>query len=370
MPSGQLRDVLPGHTDRVWSISVSCDAERLATASDDGTIKVWELTRRPDRTVAAVDVAQYPSGVEVRFEKGSDGQSNQATATLVAITQDGLALELDADTGKRAKSTRIFPGPISAARASPDGRTIAGFSPDGSLTIVDLGGRRAPIKVAMSPGPRNAEHLSFDQTGERLAVLDYSTYEVVVIATATGLISHRLPRRIVPFPPSPLELAFLRDGRHLALHDDGDRTAVWDVAVGSLRANPSPHANGAILVLAVSPDGKLLATGDRGRSVQLRDAATLELRSTLVGHRGPVSALAFAPDGRRLASGDHFGAVKLWDLATSEELLELEGMVNCVHLLQFAPDGETLIAGSRDHGGHFVVWHGRPHQSEPAIRGR
>jgi WD40 repeat protein len=370
MPSGQLRDVLPGHTNQVWSVSVSCDSERLATASDDGTVKVWELARRLDRTVAAVDAHPDPAGVEVRFEKDSDDQSNQATATLLAITQDGLSRELDSCRGKQAKSTRVFPKPISAARASPGGRTVAAFSADGSITIVDLGGHRAPINVAMRPGPRNAEHLSFDKTGERLAVLDYSTFEIVVIATSTGLISHRLPRQIVPFPPSPLGYAFLRDGRHLALHDDGDRTAVWDMALGSLQANPSPHANDAILVLSVSPDGNLLATGNLGRSVQLRDAATLELRSTFVGHRGPVCALAFAPDGRRLASGDRFGAVKLWDLATGEELIELQGLVDCVHLLQFAPDGETLVAGSRDHGGRFVVWHGRPHRSEAPDNGR
>jgi WD40 repeat protein/tRNA A-37 threonylcarbamoyl transferase component Bud32 len=371
MPSGQLRDLLPGHTNRVWSISVSSDGQRLATASDDGTIKVWELARRPDRTVAAVDVAQYPAGVEVRFEKNSDDHSNQANATLMAITQGGLSLELDADTGKRAKSARILPGPISAARLSPDGRTIAAFLPDGSLMIVDLVGRRAPIKVAMRPGLRSAEHLSFDQTGERLAVFDHGTDDILVIATATGLLSHRLPRRSAPFTPSPLGYAFLRDGRRLLFHEmDNRRTAVWELAEGSLRTDPAPIASGGILVLAVSPDGNLLATGDRGRSVQIRDAATLEVRSTLVGHRGPVSALAFAPDGRRLASGDQFGAVKLWDLTTGEELLELEGMVDCVHLLQFAPDGETLVAGSRDHGGHFVVWHGRPHQSEGPDNGR
>jgi WD40 repeat protein/tRNA A-37 threonylcarbamoyl transferase component Bud32 len=362
MPSGQLRDVLPGHTNKVWSISVSSDGGRLATASDDGTIKVWELARRPDRMVATADVAQYPAGVEVRFDKDSDDQSNQSTATLVAITQDGLSLELDADTGKRAKSRRIFPGPISAARASPDGRTIAAFSPDGSLTIVDLVGRRDPIKVAMRPGLRTAEHLSFDQTGERLAVFDHST-DIHVIATATGLLSHKLPRRSAPFTPSPLGYAFLPDGQRLFFHEmDDRRTAVWELAEGSTRTNLTPTAYGGIFALAVSPDGKLLATGGGGRSIQLGDAATLELRLPLVGHRGPVSALAFAPDGRRLASGDHFGAVKLWDLATGEELLELEGMVDCVHLLQFAPDGETLVAGSRDHGGHFVVWHGRPHQ--------
>jgi WD40 repeat protein len=107
--------------------------------------------------------------------------------------------------------------------------------------------------------------------------------------------------------------------------------------------------------------GKLLASGDQGDTIQLRDTATLELRATFLGHRSDVIALSFAPDGQRLASSDASGAVRLWDVPTAEQLLELlepDGRIGAVHFLQFAPDGRTLVGASPDHGGHFVIWHG------------
>ena len=85
----------------------------------------------------------------------------------------------------------------------------------------------------------------------------------------------------------------------------------------------------------------------------------------MLSHHDDISSLSFSPDSRRLASGDISGAVKLWDVASGEEILELEGLVGGVHSLQFAPDGLSLVAASHSNGGHFVIWHGRPHRSEP-----
>src|SRR5262245_35657531 len=63
--------------------------------------------------------------------------------------------------------------------------------------------------------------------------------------------------------------------------------------------------------LAFSPDGKVLASGDRTSAVHLWDVGTGQRLNTLVGHTAPVHALAFAPDGR-LASGGADGLVRLW----------------------------------------------------------
>jgi WD40 repeat protein/serine/threonine protein kinase len=363
MPSGRLREVLPGHTNRVWSIRVCYDGERLATASDDGTIKLWSLVRRPDRTIAAAASKSKVVGLGASFPPNSDDPSDVRTGILVAITQDGMAIELDAESGKRAQPRWVLPGPVGEARVAPDGRTLAGVTDQGRLTIVDLGSSRELMTLREPLVHPGSTSLSFDVTGERLAAEDQASGEVIVIATATGSISYRLPRSKVPFQHAPAGYTFLPAQMGVAFYQDwGEETAVWNLAGDGVRASPFPHSNGWILALAVSPDGKLLATGDKGHTVQVRDVATLERRLNMTGHRGPITALAFAPDARRLASGDQSGAVKLWDIATGEELIELEGLAVEVNLLQFAPDGQTLVAGSRYDGGHFVVWHGRPHQ--------
>ena len=148
-------------------------------------------------------------------------------------------------------------------------------------------------------------------------------------------------------------------------HWGANDIVVWDLIDGSRRTCPAPSPNRRIMTLAVSPDGKLIATGDQGAKIEIHDAVTLERRFNLISHRDGIVCLAFSPDCRRLASGDLSGSVKLWDVAAGEELLELDGLEGAPALLQFAPDGMSLVAATWGHGGRFVTWRGRAHRSEP-----
>jgi hypothetical protein len=65
----------------------------------------------------------------------------------------------------------------------------------------------------------------------------------------------------------------------------------------------------------------------------------------LCGHSAPVECLAVSPDGRLLASGDREGRARLWALPGGELLRELPSLPGPVHCLLFGPDGRTLFAG-------------------------
>ena len=82
------------------------------------------------------------------------------------------------------------------------------------------------------------------------------------------------------------------------------------------------------------------------RHIPLRDATTLEEKGRLTSHQHDVRVLAFSPDGETLASGDERGLVKLLDVATREELLTLEGKPGAVGFVGFSPDGSTLAVAS------------------------
>jgi hypothetical protein len=105
--------------------------------------------------------------------------------------------------------------------------------------------------------------------------------------------------------------------------------------------------------VALSPDGTTVATaGGNSGAIELRDAATGELRATLLGHRSTVTTLAFSPDGKTLASADvPVARAKLWDLATGEELPFkgppwLDEYDDYIQGLAFSPDGKTLAVAS------------------------
>jgi WD40 repeat protein len=91
------------------------------------------------------------------------------------------------------------------------------------------------------------------------------------------------------------------------------RVCVGDVTTGKLIGYlPIEARQTGVLSIAVSPDGGVLATGER--LVRLWDARTGRELARWDAHGSPVTALAFSPDGNLLVSGAADGSVKLWDL--------------------------------------------------------
>ncbi len=148
-------------------------------------------------------------------------------------------------------------------------------------------------------------------------------------------------------------LAFSLDGKILA-SSAGDHTVrIWDVA--DRRERLSINSGGRTLsALSISPDGRLLALGDRvSPAVRIWDLTTGQETESLIGARGAVVALAFYPDGSTLAAADLQGFVTFWDVASRTvggKRLKHSG----VHTLAFAPDGNALATGGFD--GTIHIW--------------
>ena len=107
---------------------------------------------------------------------------------------------------------------------------------------------------------------------------------------------------------------------------------------------------GAVSSVAFSPDGKILAIGDRDGTVRLWDLATgRPLGSSLSSRDGPVGAVAFSPDGRTLAVGvegyDSADAVLLWDVRTRRRIDNVLRLPSGAGFgsMAFSPDGATLV---------------------------
>jgi WD40 repeat protein len=79
-------------------------------------------------------------------------------------------------------------------------------------------------------------------------------------------------------------------------------------------------------VLALHPDGGMVACGTRGPVIYLRDAATGRELAHWEAHDTAVTALEFSPDGRTLLSGSADGTLKLWDLPTIRRELAALGL--------------------------------------------
>ncbi len=107
------------------------------------------------------------------------------------------------------------------------------------------------------------------------------------------------------------------DGRTLASASDDGAVLLWDVSSARPRARLRGHVSD-IMRVVFSPDGTRLASASRDKSVLLWDAHAGTLERTLNVHAADVTALAFSADGEVLASGDAEGTLVLTSAADGE----------------------------------------------------
>jgi eukaryotic-like serine/threonine-protein kinase len=139
-------------------------------------------------------------------------------------------------------------------------------------------------------------------------------------------------------------VALSRNGKLLASGSHDATIKLWDVATGRLKATLQGHA-GPVVCVTFSTDGKLLASGSRDHTARLWEVATGKERALLKGHTSYVWAVAFSSDGKLLASGSYDNTIRLWEVATGRLKATLRGLTNPVRSVAFSGDGNLLASG-------------------------
>jgi WD40 repeat protein len=157
-----------------------------------------------------------------------------------------------------------------------------------------------------------------------------------------------------PLGEYPHCLTFSPDGKVLAAGDKDGKIRLFDGQSGEPKGVLNDHT-GSVYRIAFSPDGKSLVSCGEDKTVKLWDVPGRKVRRTLQADEWMSFAVAFSPDGRlvatgsgeKLENGKFQPRVNLWDAKTGERIRQLPAMVNTgVIALAFSPDGGTLaVAG-------------------------
>ena len=285
-----------GHTHFVEAAVWSPDGTRIASASRDKTVQVWNtftgshlLTYRghPDRVLA---VAWSPDGTRI----ASSGE-------------DGTVHIWDAATGK---------GLLTYRSRAPIVHTVA-WSPDSKRIVSD-----------------SAQMVEVWDTLTGSLLLTYRGHTSGVTAAA--------------WSPS---------GKYIASAGIDQTIQVWNATVGNALFTYRGHAD-EVLALAWSPDEKYIASASADQTIQVWGGGAVGTICTYQNHMTRVLAVGWSPDGRHIASADNTGLVHVWDAATGTTVFIYRGhggkLVNRVNAVAWSPDGKHITSASDD--GTVQVW--------------
>jgi WD40 repeat protein len=328
---------IPAHQGGGGDVTFSPDGRLLATSGDDGRVRLWDA-----RTVTPVGAVMTHEGVAVSARFSPDGR-------LLATTgfEDGTVRLWAVPSGRAARAPiRVDELGSQNAIFSPDGRTIAAITElDRVVVFVDVATGR-PAGPALESPEEGLTQVAFSPDGRTIAT-----------GTESGGIRFwdartRRPRG----DPLGGHAAFVRtlsyspDGRLLASGaEDATGVLLWETASGRRFGGPMiAHPGAESNVLRFTRNGAgLLSYSPTEVAVWSLDGVALGQRVAGV-HRGRVYGIAVSPDGRLLASaGIDDGTVRLWDIARRRPIGgPIRSGEDSVADVTFSHDGRLLALGT------------------------
>lgn len=291
-----------GHGGPVSSVAWSPDGKRIASASSDGTVQVWDAYTGANTLVyrghtgGVLSVAWSPNGREI------------ASGGL-----DGMVQVWNAATGQTITVYRDHSAAVYSVAWSPDGQRIASASADGTVQVWNA---------------------------------------------ATGQFAYRFGPQLLDGILAPwYAAAWSPDGQRIAAGAQG-RVVVFDAATGQNTTFHGPQT-GIVHDLAWSPGGQYLAVAVNS-DAQVWDVASSQNIYTFhyVGHTQYLFALAWSPNGKRIAIGAGDGMAEVFDALTGQHLSQYHGHYDLyndhtiynasVNTLAWSPDGSHIASGSGD----------------------
>ncbi len=317
---GTLIKQFKGYSEDILCINFSADGGFLASGSSNSSIKIWNTQNSKDLKPLKADNKSVlclkfspnqkfmVSGSASNVLNYWDLSKKQVTKTMGNFVFGATALDIspdskiiaatnyqetalfDAETGKQILRTANINDIVSDIVFSPDGKSFAIASWDGSARLYDT------------------------QTGNELF----------------KYIGHKGYVECVAFSPN---------GKYLATGSWDNSVRLWEVETGKTVFQFNGHTD-KVVSLSFNPNGNQLVSASHDNTLKIWNVNNGTLEKTLTGHTAKVFDVEFSPDGRRIASAASDATIRFWSSQNGTELLRLYSMSDSKDFIAVTPSGK------------------------------
>ncbi|MCS7003990.1 MAG: caspase family protein [Cytophagales bacterium] len=368
--NGEPLDDFQGSKSAITDLAISEDGQKLASASEDKTFRLWDIPTKTlirvteAHTFAVTCVAFSPDG---RFVvSGSEDNTakiwENSTGELVGVVglnrNFALAIQFDEQGEKLVIGNRS--------------RVVQVLHFESGRIINTWGGHQNSVTTLVQSkngwitGSTDGSVIVRQLSGEPLFTLATTSKEINGLAWLSGKIGATSQNKLFLWNEKGQLIRQIegRNGylRALQAHSEARR---WALASGELRTEAGIHNlvlltekgeiaqtiiahKGIINQIQFSPSGMYVATASYDKTAKIWETATGKLIRQFIGHTEAVYCLAFHPGGQILATGSFDKTIRIWDIPSQKLLATLQGNEGWIWALAFSPDGKYLVSSSTD----------------------
>jgi WD40 repeat protein len=319
---------LEGHSDFVWFVTFSRDSTRLASASGDGTAKIWDANSGACLQTLDVDTDfSWPAfSLDMTRMVSSSDQD-----VKIWDTSNGACLQTLTGHDKKVVSVAF----------SHDSNWVASAVWGNTIKIWDVnsGTCLQTLTSHMHVNPKSTIAFSHDST--RLVVSGDNDF--MICDTSNGACLQTLTGH----DKNVVSVAFSHDSKWVALAAWGNTIKIWDVNSGTCLQTLDGYS-GEITSVIFSHDSNCLASASDEGTVKIWDRDSGACLYTLEGHSSQVSSIAFSYDSNWLASASDDNTIKIWDLGSGASSKTPKDHSHKVRSITFSHDFTQMASASSD----------------------
>ena len=367
---GNLKGILEGHDDWVYSVAFSHDGELIATGSRDRTVKVWDLVSMTclktleghTNTIHSVRFSSsslilgtgsfdnslrlwdIKSGENLRTIQGKTiwirALSPFWRSQIVAIGDDCGNIRL---WDKEQSSYRIIKG--------AHDQSIYSICVSNNDSILISSGYDKTIKMWDVETCTCLKNIILDETVYSLAVSSDNTFFASAhhkgFVQIWDVLSGDLIKSLEGHNGWVKSVKIAENNRLIASCGSDKTARVWDVD-NKCCVNLFDSATDCLLTLDFHSSSSILAIAGYAGSVSIWDFQSSKIINVLEGHTSWIRSVAFKPKSNLVASAGNDATIRVWDIFSGNCLMILRGHTSIIESIVFTPDGTKIISCGRD----------------------